>query len=138
MHSGIRRFYYLISAAWIAGVSWIFFAMYSDGAPAGCSEVCFVKNIFGLPCPSCGTTRSVLLLLRGDFPDALMSNPLGLILAPLMCFIPFGIAFDLVTRRHIVWQTYHAIEQLFARKIIAIPAGILMALNWIWNINKGL
>lgn len=37
---------------------------------------CVFKGITGIPCPTCGTTRSVLYLSQGDIATALVMNPL--------------------------------------------------------------
>ena len=41
---------------------------------------CWFRDHFGLPCPTCGMTRSVLLSLQGDFAEAARLNPAGLLL----------------------------------------------------------
>lgn len=38
---------------------------------------CVFKGITGIPCPTCGTTRSMLYLSQGDFATALAMNPLA-------------------------------------------------------------
>jgi hypothetical protein len=37
---------------------------------------CTWKNLTGIPCPGCGATRTVRLLLDGAIRDALLMNPL--------------------------------------------------------------
>ena len=50
--------------------------------------LCPVRQISGLPCPGCGTTRAVLALLRGDIRQALEFHPLIFItLAAILIFI---------------------------------------------------
>ena len=51
-------------------------AIRSSGFSLGPS-LCMFRNITGLPCPFCGTTRSVGNILLGNFKDALNLNPLG-------------------------------------------------------------
>jgi hypothetical protein len=51
-------------------------AVRSSGFSMGPS-LCMFRNITGLPCPFCGTTRSVGNILLGNFNDALNLNPLG-------------------------------------------------------------
>lgn len=41
---------------------------------------CWFRDHFGIPCPTCGMTRSVLLSLQGDFAEAARLNPAGLLL----------------------------------------------------------
>jgi hypothetical protein len=38
---------------------------------------CAFRDAFGVPCPTCGMTRSVLLTLHGQLSDALTLNPGG-------------------------------------------------------------
>ena len=40
-------------------------------------SVCMFYRLTGLPCPSCGMTRSVLALTHLDFHTAMIFNPLG-------------------------------------------------------------
>ena len=52
---------------------------------------CLVKNLFGIPCPTCGMTRAWLHFFWGDFTGAFMFHPLFLlpaIIAVLFIFIP--------------------------------------------------
>ena len=37
---------------------------------------CFFKTITGIPCPTCGATRSVVYLASGEISAAILMNPL--------------------------------------------------------------
>ena len=37
---------------------------------------CFIKSVFGVPCPACGMTRAWMSFVRGDFAGAFMFHPL--------------------------------------------------------------
>ena len=41
--------------------------------------ICPFRLVTGLPCPGCGTTRSVAALLDGRLADSLSFNPLGIV-----------------------------------------------------------
>ena len=56
----------------------------SSGFTTG-PTLCMFRNITGLPCPFCGTTRSIGNILIGNFESALRLNPLGYI--SLMFFV---------------------------------------------------
>ena len=59
---------------------------------------CQFKAFTGFPCPTCGTTRSLVHLANGDLPGSLLMNPavaLGMIAA-------------------ILWLLYNTIIVLFA------------------------
>ena len=53
-------------------------SVYVLGAPLG--WVCALKRNTGLPCPTCGMTRSVLLSLQGEFGRAWRMAPGGPVL----------------------------------------------------------
>jgi hypothetical protein len=38
--------------------------------------VCWIKAVFGVPCPGCGTIRAFTALVRGDWSGALRWHPL--------------------------------------------------------------
>ena len=46
------------------------FALFSD------TGICVFRRVTGLPCPSCGMTRSYLALFRGDIKTAFFMHPL--------------------------------------------------------------
>ena len=60
---------------------------------------CVFKGITGVPCPTCGATRSVLLLSQGDIAAAFAMNPLtalGLIAAiPYFMYSVVRLVFNL-------------------------------------------
>lgn len=51
------------------------------------NTTCLLKFLFGVPCPACGTTRSLLALLRLDFDSYIHYNPLGILLAAAVLVI---------------------------------------------------
>ena len=42
----------------------------------GTGSICLIYNTTGVPCPTCGMTRSYLGLFRGDLNSALLFHPL--------------------------------------------------------------
>jgi hypothetical protein len=99
-------------------------------------EVCLIKRIFKIPCPSCGTTRAIEVLLNGDLWMSVCYNPLGLIVLPLMLIVPLWILYDYKTKRTSFYKFYCYIETLFKKPIIYAPSILLILLLWIWNIYK--
>lgn len=100
--------------------------------------VCIIKEASGYPCPSCGSTRSVMSIIHGDLVDALHWNPIGVILVIILAVTPFWLTFDLVSGNDSVLKFYHTIEHVFSQRKYAIPAIVLVLANWIWNFYKGL
>ncbi len=42
-------------------------------------DLCLLKRVAGVPCPTCGLTRAICHALRGDFAASLSLHPAGLI-----------------------------------------------------------
>jgi len=133
-----NRFYLLLGSACLAGYTWLLFSMFNSGINQDEIGVCIIKHVTGIPCPSCGSTRSVISLVNGNILDSLYWNPIGLILALIMIVTPVWIIMDLISGKRSLFRFYGKIETVFRMKIIAIPAILLVMVNWIWNIYKGL
>jgi len=67
----------------LAALRWLMMAdaerVYVWGQPI--NVTCAFKRSFGVPCPTCGMTRSVVLALAGEWPLAWQINPAGPLLA---------------------------------------------------------
>jgi Protein of unknown function (DUF2752) len=98
--------------------------------------VCIIKNITGIPCPSCRTTRAVELLLQGNVLASLQMNPFGILVTLMMAIVPFWISFDLIFKKDTFHKSYIKIEKTIQIKWLAIILILLVILNWIWNIYK--
>ncbi len=105
---------------------------------------CPFKYLTGVPCPGCGTTRSVISLVHGDLHRALFYNPLGLLIC-LFCslyFILWTIDYLCKTDFHNIliknpWNKFLNKEK--RRKYILIAlAAIIAGLNTYWNYIKGI
>ena len=96
----------------------------------GFAFTCFFKTITGIPCPACGTTRFIL----GDFTHG---NPLGIIVGATM-LLPILVIFDLFTRGDRVFRMYLWVEEKFRQPVVAVILIVLLVLNWVWSISKGL
>ena len=124
--------------ACIAGYIWLYFGLsheYSVGKPI---EVCLVKHFTNIPCPSCGSTRSILSLTKGNFIEAFSINPLGFLIAIIMFLSPLWIIADIAAKKNTLFNFYKKTETYLKRPQFAIPLILLVIINWIWNITKGL
>lgn len=131
-----NRLYIIFLTASILGYTYLFFKInYSESAPL---SFCMIKNVTGFPCPSCGTTRAIQLLLEEKFVASLLMNPFGILVAILMAIVPFWIVFDLGTKKETFFNNYKKAEAIIRTKKLAIFLIILVILNWIWNIYKEL
>lgn len=72
---------------------------------------CLVRAVTGVPCPTCGSTRSVLAVAQGDVAGAFMANPLvftGGIVLLILATLQVGFARRVELRmstgvRRVVW-----------------------------------
>lgn len=133
-----NKLYAILSTACVAGYGWLTFTYYQQVAHLAEPGICLFKRITSIPCPSCGSTRSVLSLIKGDIAGALYWNPFGILLVSVLLITPFWIFYDLVSRKESLLTMYLNAEQFVGRKWIAIPGIILVIMNWVWNISKGL
>jgi hypothetical protein len=128
-------FYLFFSILCFAGYVWLFYNLTSNwltgNEPIG---VCLFRHITTIPCPSCGITSSVLLLLHGDIHEAVYSNPIGILLAAAMIIAPFWILFDLVFNRNTMFVFFRKSENLIKRKWVASFGVVLIVSIWMWKI----
>ena len=51
---------------------------------------CLFNQITGLQCPGCGTSRMALAVMRFDFADGFMYNPVAFVTVPVWFLISIG------------------------------------------------
>ena len=94
---------------------------------------CAFKTITGLPCPTCGVTRTIIALSRGDVDRAMFMNPLAAILCAGGVLYLLYAAVVLALRLPRFRPTVSAAG---ARRV-RIGAIAVIATNWIWLIATG-
>ena len=129
-----NKLYSLLLIACSAGFIYLLYQLYYPESSE--YSVCIIKNISDFPCPSCGSTRAVQLVFKGDFMGSILMNPFGIIISAILTLLPFWIVIDLILKKETFYTFYNKMECLLKQKKIAIPLIILVLLNWIWNINK--
>lgn len=129
-----RNLYLFLFFACSAGLAWLFLNHAED--PLNNRTFCLFRNVTTIPCPSCGTTRSVWAVLQGEFIEALNYNPLGYIVLPVMVITPLWIIFDLINAKNSLFIFYHRVESVLKMKKWFILFMGLIVLNWIWNLYK--
>lgn len=133
-----KKLYWILSLLTVASYVWIGYQLTHTHEQSG-STLCVFKNITGIPCPSCGTTRSIISLLQGNLLEGLYFNPIGLLGLCILIVMPFWLLWDALKQNNslIIW--YKKIETAIkTKKVVYLPLIGLMLLNWIWNITKGL
>ena len=95
--------------------------------------LCAFKTITGLPCPTCGLTRTIIALSRGDVDRALFMNPL----AAIAC--GFGLLYLLYAAAVLALRLPRfrpTVSPAGARRV-RIGAVAAITTNWLWLIATG-
>jgi len=129
-----KRLYIFVLIACMTGYIWLLFHLFADYQKRG-YNVCLFKYVTGIPCPSCGSTASVIAILHGKFLMALSLNPLGFVIFSIMVVSPIWIIFDLITKKDSFAKVYQWMESFFRRPIIYIPIILIILIIWIFNIS---
>src|SRR5690606_33270603 len=134
-----NRLYTILALACILGYSWLFYSILkTENTGPEIFGACMFKNVTGIACPSCGSTRAMVLLAKGDFIGAILLNPIGLVLAAVMLVVPVWLAYDVLTKKDTLLVNYKKAENIIKIRWVAIVLILLIVLNWIWNIYKDL
>lgn len=134
-----NRFYTFILGVIGIGYGWLFLNYWGfQPADTAGYAFCLFKEVTGLACPACGTTRSLLAIMQGALEQGFYWNPLGFLIMGLMIIMPLWILMDLVTGSKSFQQAYQSLEQWLSQKKVFIPFFGLILLNWLWNLMKGL
>lgn len=83
----------------------------------GSDYFCIFKRVLGIPCPTCGLTRSYEYLLRGDISNAFFYHPLFL-LFPIIVVIIGAYNVDII-------------KKILSKKIIIVIIGFLILGTWV-------
>jgi hypothetical protein len=132
------KLYTIIFIACVAGYIGLYYIISSNVIENKTMDVCLIKHTTNIPCPSCGSTRSIISLTKGNFVDALSTNPIGLLIAIIMLIAPVWIIKDVIQGNNSLFSFYQSIEKQLKKPKYAIPLILLIIINWIWNINKGI
>ena len=133
-----KHIHFLLLLSCFAGYVWLHMSYTFFSYENSTTSICFFKNLTHLPCPSCGTTRAIILLLKGNFIGSMEMNPLGLIIFCVMAAIPIIVLYDLIKKENFIFNFYQKINMLFSQKKIAIPFFTFIIINWVWNLYKNL
>ena len=131
-----NKLYSLLLIACLAGFIYLFYNIHTLQSER--FRVCIIKNATGYPCPSCGTTRAVTLLLEGKIIESILLNPFGLVVAIIMAIFPIWILMDIILKKETFYFWYKKTEATIRKPWLASLLILLVLLNWIWNIYKHL
>ena len=128
--------YRLLFGLCILGYAWLAYGWFNSNFADNSIIICPVQRVAGIPCPSCGTSRSILAILNGRFFDAILLNPLGFVAIAILISIPLWILRDVVIKKDSFYRFYSRLEQLLMRKKLALLFIVLVLCNWLWNLYK--
>lgn len=136
-----RQFYRSLMGLCAAGYLWLWLSRQQGegGLQVGGLTIklgCPSKLLFGIPCAGCGNTRSVQAFFRGDFYDALMYNPTGILIALVMTICPLWILIDYMRDSSSLLHTYRGMENRLRHPAAIVLVLLLTLCNWIWNLQK--
>ena len=92
-------------------------------------QLCLFRALTGLPCLTCGTTRSVMSLLQGRFVQAWLYNP--------MMFSGMVMFFVATLARIVLGRSVRVHLNEPQRTLVWIAAAILLLSNWAYVILCG-
>lgn len=93
--------------------------------------LCVFRLATGLPCPFCGTTRSVGSLLQGDLTSALAFNPFGIIVMLLILLLVIA-PNKLVNLNKLFIARWERLEN--RNQVVSVLG--LLALTWTLNLPR--
>lgn len=133
-----NRLYTLLLLLCAASSGWVVYLFFSSYRQIS-AVFCPAQWLYNIPCPSCGTTRAVILIMEGNLKGALLSNPLGFAAFFMLIILPVWIFTDLFQKSDSLYRTFQQSERILVNhKWIAALLVIFIIANWIWNITKGL
>jgi hypothetical protein len=95
----------LACAVAIATAAWLTPAPGGLATPDGhrTPEACWFRLVTGLPCPTCGMTRSYVKLLKGDISGSVRAHPAGPLMLAATAAALLGILGVGLRRRRPLW-----------------------------------
>lgn len=131
-----KKFYVIISLFLLLGIGYLLLLLFEHPLPY--LFQCKFKLLFDIPCPSCGSSRAWIHLLNGDWRSSLKTNPLGLLsFLSISCFAVLLII-DLILSKQILFKIYLKSRLWLHNPLLLSLIFLLLAINWYWNITKGL
>lgn len=95
---------------------------------------CLFKDITGIPCPACGSTRATILLFKGEVLQSILMNPLALVTNFGILVSMLWLIYEIITGRN---EFMNFIKKDWSTRYKVLIA-VIIIINWIWNIKKGI
>ena len=91
---------------------------------------CAFQGLFGIPCPTCGATRSIMYLAHGNIVAALAMHPL--IAVSMVAAILYSL-YSLITLANGVPRVHIALTDQ-EKDVLRIGAVLIVLINWTYLI----
>ena len=137
MITRVKNFYGLMAIFCLFGFVWVLMNQFANQT-VKIPSVCIFKNITSLPCPSCGSTRSLISLMAGSFREAFYLNPFGYIIFLFLIIAPIWIFADYVLKSESLFNVFQLIQQRFQKRAYQLAFILIIISNWLWNIDKSI
>lgn len=97
--------------------------------------VCPVRHFTGIPCPTCGMTRSFMAIARGDLERAVSENLFGIILFSSFLIAVIHVAIELLLKRRMT-AFYCQIIEIKKLQLIGGSVALLYYALRLYNLFK--
>ena len=118
----------ILSVLYLLGIAWMFFYTHYKVNII----LCPTKWALGIPCPGCGMTRAMSLLLKGNIVAAVAMNPNILIALVVMLLAPFLLFSQWFTDKDYIGRA----NSYLNRKLFLIPFIAFEIIVWVYNIVR--
>ena len=99
--------------------------------------VCPFKLLTHLPCPGCGTTRGVLLLLHGDIIKGFLTNPNSIFACLFIFLFPVLFLIDIASNKAHLYEIYLRCNRILQNPWAWLLITTYLFLIWGHNIYIG-
>ena len=113
---------------YILGIIWII----AGRAYGWKITVCPIKLLSGLPCPGCGTTRAIEMVLDGDMIGGIMMNPNIILVAAIAMGAPFILAANFLYGKDYM----RIADRWLNRRPVFISLIVFEMTIWMYNIVR--
>ena len=110
-----NKLYLFLILACLAGYIWVFFNASTTSNEKSKVGGCLFKYVTNIPCPSCGSTRSVICFFKGHFLEAIYWNPIGVILILIMFLTPIWLSYDYIYKNDTLLRFYIKTETVLRK-----------------------